>query len=74
MRSVKLLLRIILIKHDYYLRNSKQGTGNVSPQTSINSSGKGSATQESKGTNTKDTNSNESKEKEKVQVRYPATH
>mgnify|MGYP000965880081 CR=1 FL=1 len=48
----------------------KQGTGNVSPQTSINSSGKGSATQESKGTNTKDTNSNESKEKEK-QVRYP---
>ncbi len=48
----------------------KQGTGNVSPQTSINSSGKGSATQESKGANTKDTNSNESKEKEK-QVRYP---
>lgn len=48
----------------------KQGTGNVSPQTSINSSGKGSATQESKGTNTKDTNSNESKEKER-QVRYP---
>ena len=48
----------------------KQGTGNVSPQTSINSSGKGSATQESKGANTKDTNSDKSKEKEK-QVRYP---
>ncbi|MBU5303904.1 CD1107 family mobile element protein [Eubacterium callanderi] len=48
----------------------KQGTGNVSPQTSINSSGKGSATQKSKGVNTKDTNSDNSKEKEK-EVRYP---
>lgn len=48
----------------------KQGTGNVSPQTSINSSGKGSATQESKGANTKDINSDKSKEKEK-EVRYP---
>ena len=47
-----------------------RGTGNVLPQTSINSSGKGSVTQESKGTNTKDTNSDKSKEKEK-EVRYP---
>ena len=48
----------------------KQGTRNVSPQTSINSSGKGSVTQESKGANTKDTNNDKSKGKEK-KVRYP---
>lgn len=48
----------------------KQGTGNVSPQASINSSGKGSASQESKGANTKNIDSDKSKEKEK-EVRYP---